>query len=549
MLQTNLCLAQKVEYAKSYGDDSLSEMAFGVAADRFGNSYVTGTYQGTLTLGGKTITSNQLNTDIFLAKYNSKGNVVWAKSYGANDANSHHAWYEDYVDDVITDSLGNVYMLGEVNCSADIIFGSIKLLNSQTPDYKNVFVAKFDSAGSCKWITINNTNPNAHPTKMAIDKNNHISIIGGAYGGEIFGKDTLKHSGTYIATFDANGKELWAKSYYANINDIAYDKNNNLYCTGSTSQTSFDNRTLTINGPSDFFVAKIDNKGNLLWVKNCGSDSVLNRGYALACVDTSVVAFGGGTGFSRNNKTIAFGNTQLNSCQLYVVAYNSTGSVLWAENINLTPGYTYNESSSYQYQRVLSNKSKEIYLVFPFSGETTVNKSTIFSGGLSTAIIKLKQDGTPVWAMQSNTLSYSSLSTGASILDSCLYLSGYYTGSFTLGDNKLTSNNYYIYNTDFFWAKINTTDVSSSKLNEVAFSKELSVYPNPASDVLNLVAKDEHLVNSKYVITDLTGKIYSTGKIQSLNNEINVASFPAGIYFINITNGNNIVKNFRFIKK
>ena len=141
------------------------------------------------------------------------GQILWAKSFGAVDSNLAHAWYKDDVMDITIDNAGNVYILGEANCSADLIFDTITVSNSQTPDMKNVFVAKFNSSGACKWVTVNSTNPNAQPNKIVVDNHQRVSITGGAYGSEVFGAFSLAHCGSYIATFDSIGTRAWAKSY------------------------------------------------------------------------------------------------------------------------------------------------------------------------------------------------------------------------------------------------------------------------------------------------------------------------------------------------
>ena len=50
-----------------------------VAPDQYGNFFVTGTYIGNTTIGGLTLTSHNLQ-DAFVAKFDSEGNALWAKS-------------------------------------------------------------------------------------------------------------------------------------------------------------------------------------------------------------------------------------------------------------------------------------------------------------------------------------------------------------------------------------------------------------------------------------------------------------------------------------
>src|SRR5665213_1457032 len=70
-----------VSWAKSAGG-SLSDQAYSVATDATGNAYITGRFSSpTIVFGFDTLT-NAGYADIFLAKYNPSGNVIWAKSVG-----------------------------------------------------------------------------------------------------------------------------------------------------------------------------------------------------------------------------------------------------------------------------------------------------------------------------------------------------------------------------------------------------------------------------------------------------------------------------------
>lgn len=73
--------------------------------------------------------------NLFITKYNSSGNVVWAK-------NKDHA----RVADISCDGSGNSYLLGTYRDS--IVFGSDKL---KYPFYGNFFLAKYDVNGNDMW--------------------------------------------------------------------------------------------------------------------------------------------------------------------------------------------------------------------------------------------------------------------------------------------------------------------------------------------------------------------------------------------------------------
>ena len=118
------------------------EGAYSLWVDGIGNIYVDGYFQGvSLTLGSTTLTSAG-SSDVFVAKYSSAGNVLWAKSAGGTGS--------DLVYGLAVDGSGNSYSIG-VYYSTSISFGSSTLTNAGSTD---IFVAKLSGV-----VGINDINP------------------------------------------------------------------------------------------------------------------------------------------------------------------------------------------------------------------------------------------------------------------------------------------------------------------------------------------------------------------------------------------------------
>jgi hypothetical protein len=67
-------------WAQKFGGTS-SDLAYGIAVDGAGNTYITGYFQGTVNFGAGSVTSAG-SYDVFLAKLNSAGAYVWSKTFG-----------------------------------------------------------------------------------------------------------------------------------------------------------------------------------------------------------------------------------------------------------------------------------------------------------------------------------------------------------------------------------------------------------------------------------------------------------------------------------
>ena len=80
---------------------SLWEVSYGVAADPFGNAFISGHTQGAL--GGP----NAGGADAFVSKYDSSGSLLWTRQFGTS-SNDY-----SYGGTVAADPFGNVFISGE----------------------------------------------------------------------------------------------------------------------------------------------------------------------------------------------------------------------------------------------------------------------------------------------------------------------------------------------------------------------------------------------------------------------------------------------------
>jgi hypothetical protein len=84
-----------------------------------------------------------------------------------------------------------------------------------------------------------------------------------------------------------------------------------------------------------------------------------------------------------------------------------------------------------------------------------------------------------------------------------------------------------------------------SSIDESAYAQSIQIYPNPASDFINL--QSELLLNSSLVVYDLTGKEVHRQHNLSNKNKIDISALNVGVYTIIITNNQDIA-HIKFIK-
>ncbi|HTF04735.1 MAG TPA: SBBP repeat-containing protein [Bacteroidia bacterium] len=306
-----------------------SEEGESCVADASGNVYVIGTYWSpTVTFGAFTLkNSDQYMSDIFILKYDSNGNVLWAKSAGGKSIDQGHC--------IAIDGSGNVYVTGAYNAS--ISFGSIKLTNKGEAD---LFVAKYDTNGKVLWAKGAGGTRGDEGQGIAADANGNVYVTGYFSETAAFGTVKLTGAGSwdvFTAKYNTNGDVLWVQSAGGSAGDtgknITTDRSGNVYVTGSYDSYSFAFGTIELKhfGGDDIFTVKYDSNGIVLWAKGSGGD-INDEG---GCIATDVNGNVYVSGYFRSSE-ITFGSFILKKNgggDVFTVKYDSNGNVLWAKSM------------------------------------------------------------------------------------------------------------------------------------------------------------------------------------------------------------------------
>ena len=315
--------AQNWQWAKS-GNGTSTDEGLSVSTDANGNMYVTGYfYSLNITFGSIILANTDTSTgdddrydDVFIAKYDPNGNVLWAKSVGGI--------YYDEGYSISAEANGNVFVTGYFY-SPTIIFGSDTLINADTSgNTQDVFIAKYDANGNVLWAKRAGGMNYDEGYSVSTDAAGNAIVTGYFYSPKItFGSTILTNADTtgnyadvFIVKYDGNGNMLWAKRAGGIKNDEGYsvctDAVGNVIVTGYfySSQITFGSSPLinadTSAATGDVFLVKYDGNGNMLWTKRAGGTSY-DYGYAVSS-DTSGNIFV--TGAFQSSKII-FGSTKI----------------------------------------------------------------------------------------------------------------------------------------------------------------------------------------------------------------------------------------------
>jgi hypothetical protein len=222
-----------------------SEEVWQIVADPSGNIYLTGDFDVSISIGGTTLTGNH---DMFIAKYDTDSNPLWGRtgvSSGSND--------EGY--SVAADA-ARVYVAG-VFSGPSIIFGSVKINNMRTTGsgYGDMFIVRYDADGNVVWAKgTGGTGDDA--AGWAVSDDSGVDVAGSFQSAAVvFGPTTLDNAkvnsaDVLVVKYDPKGKILWAQRAGGSGNDfagLAIDGRGNLYLSGTFDGPSIDVGSTTLN--------------------------------------------------------------------------------------------------------------------------------------------------------------------------------------------------------------------------------------------------------------------------------------------------------------
>lgn len=397
-------------WAHAPGGTGIDE-TMAVAITPQGETVITGFFRNTFTMDppvGNEILSSSGGDDIFVAKLDSNGTVLWAHDFGKTS--------EDRGESITCDAAGNIYVTGHFKgSSVDFDPGPVvvNLSSPQGGSLPGIFVLKLNPAGALIWARAFGGEL-AH--SIDVDADGSVYIAGDFSDGA---NDFDPGSGTaitgdngftdfFLVKLNAAGNYEWHYALGGQLYDegrtVKMDGRGHVVLTGSfTGSIDFDpgpDTTLLSPGASgqDGFITLLDTAGNLIWVKQFDCLS------ALQAWDMDVDAGGNiiSTGVLYDDADMdpgpgTFMLTVPSAYYItYVVSLDSAGLFNWAGKITCT-GYT-------RAHGLRADAAGNVYLTGWFSGTadldpalaTTQNRP--YHGVMDSYLLKLNSAGQFLWA-------------------------------------------------------------------------------------------------------------------------------------------------------
>jgi hypothetical protein len=304
-------------------DGELSEFGGAVDVDPAGNVYITGnTTSLSLTFGSVTLKNADPTgklVDPFIVKYDPDGNVHWAKSGSGTD--------DDAVDAMTVDASGNVYIAGDFY-SSTLTFGSFTLKKT---DHIDIYIVKYDTDGNVLWAKREGGDAYDEATSLTLDTAGNLIMAANFVSSSLtLGKTTYKNQGSddiILAKYDTDGKLIWSRTAGGSGMDcstsVTTDASGNIYLTGwyCSAPMTFETTALKKADNCDWFIAKYDKEGNLLWADSEGG-SEDDYAHSITADDSGILYITGGF-----YTTQMFGQMKNQGSEdIFLVKFNSQGS-------------------------------------------------------------------------------------------------------------------------------------------------------------------------------------------------------------------------------
>ena len=532
------------EWAKQIGGTA-EDYGKAITVDNKGYVYTTGHFEGTVDFdpGLGTIFLNANLRDAFIQKLDKEGNLIWVKQVGGA--------YNDSGISIAVDDSGYVYTTGTFSGTVD--FDSGPGVNNLTAigDY-DIYIQKLDNNGNLVWVKQIGSINHERCIDIGIDKLGNIYATGRFIGTVDFDPNIGTFNLTSIGNFDTfitklsnNGNLIWVKQIIGTLDNqstaLELDNDGDVYITGKFQGTAdFDPSEDTVNyvsnGGSDIFILKLQTNGNFAWVKHMGAEAE-DIGHSIT-LDT----FGNIYTTGQFQETVNFnpqGNltnlTSLGSSDIYIQKLDNNGNFLWVKQI----GGEYFEMSN----SIVSDLSGNIYTTGRFQGtidfDPGTNSSNLTSAGYDDIyVLKLDSNGAYKWATQTGGEFYDEGNSIAIDSNNYIYITGEFTSSVDfnpgLDEFILTPSGA----SDIFIQKLYNSKEPISTI-ELGYNTKTIVYPNPTSEVLNVLF-NHPTEKIEVILTDVYGKLIYNISLENVTNAtINLNDHASGVYLLVIKTNKN----------
>jgi hypothetical protein len=490
--------SQQIDWLKCYGGSEQDD-AFSIK-NTFDNGLIV---VGSTMSGDGDVSTNYGQTDCWIVKLDTNGEIQWEKNYGGSGTETAYT---------IQPTSDNGYIFAGATNSYD---GDV----AGQHGYYDVWVVKIDSTGNIMWQNClgGSNRENAYCVNECFD------------GGFILAGYTLSDDGdisihlgeedAWVIKLDKTGNLEWEKTFGSTIRESANviiqtpDKG---FLMGGAHRIMNDSTAC-----DDAWIVKMDSLGNKEWEKTYGGLGD-ERIYSLIQTDNQEFVFAASASSTDGDVTGNHG-----SSDFWIVGIDNSGILLWQKCLG---------GSSVDAPRHISLTEDNGYII---SGDTWSDDGDVngYTGFIDAWIIRTDSLANLKWQKCIGSVDID-MAYCSAILNDEIFVLGSTTGS-----SEIFSTNHG--SSDFWVAQLSVT----VGIKNILTLHSYEIYPNPTRNPYFTIKSRNNYNNTQISCYNAIGKQIHQQKIQSTETEIDVSVWPAGIYLVVIHRDGKVVDTMKLIVK
>lgn len=349
-----------------------------------------------------------------------------------------------------------------------------------------------------------------------------------------------------------NGDTLWTKTYgganFDNANTVCQTSDSGFVLMGVT-------QSFSTGSASDFYLIKTDKNGNQQWQRNYGTTAAedcvsgqitLDGGYIMSGIRSSTLYI---------LKTDASGNFQWDK---QFAATAGTGFVKQLQDstylvvgAKLVTGLSYQaymakltKTGAYIWQKTYGGANDQQFYTVPI----ILNDGSIVCAGEHTAssnwglLIKTDSAGNQQWLRTY----YANPSNNSYVYDLKATSDN---GFIMVGSGNITGQDAWVVKVDEFGCEVSNCNVGVNEFHPDSYrdsDQKLILYPNPASNKINLEISDLQISDLQVSVINILGEVQN---VQIMNSAIDISQLAEGVYFVSVTDTDGRRWVEKFIKQ
>ena len=473
------------------------------------------------------------NLDYWIWKMDEKGSPEWQKSYGGNGV--------DLLLSVRITSDGGFILAGISNSS---VSGDKKEASKGQEDF---WIIKLDANGQEIWqrtiggsgqeklLTIAQTKDGGYVLGGSSSSDKSEADEKGVvdkYGKKENSRGNLDY---WVVKLDSKGEIEWDKTiggkYVDELKSIEQTKDGGFILGGYSNSPESGDKSQKSFGLGDYWIVKLDKEGAIEWQETMGGDKDDNLFALTQTNDGGFIAGGNSNSGTSNSKT----KSNRNGTDFWVVKLNESGSILWQE--------TYNYGKLDVLTSIVENPDGTFLIGGYAQSEAKFNSNKSLGKNIKTdkegindyVALKIKADGEEIWTQTVGSKGDELLKKLFETRDGGYILAGTSKGEVSRDKNSFKGGS------DFWIVKLRDKDKKHKD------KENIEAIPNPTNTFTNAIVGYDYKKGTA-TLYDLSGRMINSVKISGERTiPMDLSGLPQGIYVIEVktdvsTDGVKVIK-------